>query len=255
MPPTRPARSGTPTPQRPARPPTAPGPNCPPAPPRELGHTDEPALTTEEWLAADQVAARAEDPHREITAEHEVADIEAQRDRDHRDTQPAAAASRNLGHSATDDAASPVEGHRAVSAEQAAEPDAAAMVDPEPAPVDIRQQAQAEHEATASTAADPGADQRRDEDTVRVPSPEETADSVRRAQRALAELRQRQEIEDRRAADEARDEQLTRWHVDDVAERGPVDDASASTEPTPHTRTAGPAESTDDEPVLERGGI
>ena len=42
---------------------------------------DEPAVTAEEWLASHDAATRAEDPHREITAEHEVADLEAQRER------------------------------------------------------------------------------------------------------------------------------------------------------------------------------
>ncbi len=44
------------------------------------------------------------------------------------------------------------------------------------------------------------------EDAVRVPSADETAESVRRAQRALQELKQRQAADSRRAEDDARDE-------------------------------------------------
>jgi hypothetical protein len=69
---------------------------------------------------------------------------------------------------------------------------------------------------------------------VRVPEAAETAESVRRAQRALAELKQRQAIEDRRAADEAheRDDELARWNAHDHSavgdEHGTDADASAS---------------------------
>jgi conjugative relaxase-like TrwC/TraI family protein len=56
------------------------------------------------------------------------------------------------------------------------------------------------------------------EDEVRVPSAEETADAVRRAQRALAEIDRREAVERRRTAEERRVEQLARWHTDDRAD-------------------------------------
>ena len=208
---------------------------------------DEPAVTAGEWLAATDVEARAEDPHRAITAEHEVADLEAQRDNDHRDAR-------------TDNDADPdgtidsvrVAGGRgreqgvgAIDIHQSG----AAIVEPEPAPVDIRQQAErgpehdrrpdaaeanAEAGADTTAAASPVSDDDRrsrrsadqDEDTVRVPSSDETAESVRRAQRALAELRQREVIEARRAHDEARDAELARWHTDDTSGAGSGDSAA-----------------------------
>ena len=55
------------------------------------------------------------------------------------------------------------------------------------------------------------------EDTVRVPSAEQTADSVARAQRALAEIRAREAAEEREAAEQQRAEQLSRWHTQDQA--------------------------------------
>jgi hypothetical protein len=54
-----------------------------------------------------------------------------------------------------------------------------------------------------------------EDDAVRVPSADETADNLARAQRALAETRQRQADEQRHAADQARAQQLARWHTDD----------------------------------------
>ena len=54
------------------------------------------------------------------------------------------------------------------------------------------------------------------EDVVRVPTADETAAAVARAQRALAELDKRRAIEERRAAEEARAAQVARWHADDL---------------------------------------
>ena len=50
-------------------------------------------------------------------------------------------------------------------------------------------------------------------DEVRVPTADETAESVRRAQRALQELKHRQAAETRHAEDEAQEE-VSRWHAD-----------------------------------------
>jgi hypothetical protein len=57
------------------------------------------------------------------------------------------------------------------------------------------------------------------EDVVRVPTADETAAAVARAQRALAEIDQRRVADERRAAEEARAEQLARWHETDRAEQ------------------------------------
>jgi conjugative relaxase-like TrwC/TraI family protein len=65
-----------------------------------------------------------------------------------------------------------------------------------------------------ATAAEPAQD---DTDTVRVPSAEETADIIARAQRALTELDERGTADARRVAEEARDAELARWHADDQA--------------------------------------
>jgi hypothetical protein len=97
-----------------------------------------------------------------------------------------------------------------------------AGLEPEAAPRDIRQEA----------ADEPARDDGHDPEAVRVPSADETAESVRRAQRALAELRQRQAIEEQRDADEARerDDDLARWHADTVAARAANADTGAATQ-------------------------
>lgn len=56
------------------------------------------------------------------------------------------------------------------------------------------------------------------EDAVRVPSAAETADTVRRAQRALAEIHRCRATDDRQAAEQERVEQLNRWHAKDYAD-------------------------------------
>jgi hypothetical protein len=53
-------------------------------------------------------------------------------------------------------------------------------------------------------------------DEVRVPTAEETAESVRRAQRALQELKHREAAEARHAEEEAQEES-SRWHADQRA--------------------------------------
>ncbi|WP_300007459.1 MobF family relaxase [Pseudonocardia sp.] len=57
----------------------------------------------------------------------------------------------------------------------------------------------------------------KDEDSVRVPTADETADALTRAGRALAEINARAAL-DERADVENRAEQLTRWHTDDSAD-------------------------------------
>jgi conjugative relaxase-like TrwC/TraI family protein len=65
---------------------------------------------------------------------------------------------------------------------------------------------------------------RAEDDWTRVPTADETADSITRAQRALAELEARHACEQRREADEHRDWQLARWHADDQAARSAAAD-------------------------------
>ena len=151
---------------------------------------DEPDDTTtaEQWLAAHQAEQQAEDPHREITDEAELTDTTEQHaaERAAADTSPAAK-------------------QRAV--EQTAEAGALRKVNPpvaETAEPDLREAATAEPVPT-------------EEDTVRVPTADETADSVTRAQRALAEIRARDAAEQREAAEQQRAEQLSRWHAQDQA--------------------------------------
>ncbi|WP_406051324.1 MobF family relaxase [Kribbella sp. NBC_00889] len=81
-------------------------------------------------------------------------------------------------------------------------------------------------------------------DVPRVPTAEETAEAVRRAQRALIEIQHRREAEERHTADDAaaRAEELARWHADDAA-------IHAETAAAPVTSEAGH----DDGPALELG--
>jgi hypothetical protein len=70
----------------------------------------------------------------------------------------------------------------------------------------------AAHDIRDIAAAEP---ERVEDDAVRVPSADETADNLARAQRALAETRQRQADDQCHAAEQARAQQLARWHTDD----------------------------------------
>jgi hypothetical protein len=125
-------------------------------------------VTAKEWLAAHDAEARAEDPHRPITDDHDLADVAEQRARDQRHV------------------------------DQAEPPPGSAG----PTPRDIRQETADNRDADK-----PGPRERAaDADAVRVPTADETADSVRRAQRALQELKHRQAGDARRAQDEMREE-------------------------------------------------
>jgi conjugative relaxase-like TrwC/TraI family protein len=127
-------------------------------------------LTAADWRTVHDADTHAADRDRQITGEHELTDIAAQRDTDQR------AATGERDH-----------------------PDAVV----EPAP-EIRDTAQPDH-------------QQRREDEVRVPTAKETADTIRRAQQALAEIEARDAEDTRRTKEEARNNQLTRWHHDDSA--------------------------------------
>jgi hypothetical protein len=250
----------------------------------EVVAEEQPAVSVEEWLAAHEAATRAEDPHREITADHDLADVDEARERDQYTAVPADQAST------VSDPAVRVGKHDEVDStpdspdepqvDAATEPGAKSVIsddspdlddndvsgagrpapgarsvaghEPGPAPRDIRQEA----------AGEPARDDGHDAETVRVPTAEETAESVRRAQRALTELRNRQAAEDQRAADEARDEELARWHTDiaetadgrsieaaAAAETDFVSDSRAETDTVERVDDS----RTDDVPVLEIG--
>jgi conjugative relaxase-like TrwC/TraI family protein len=125
----------------------------------------------DDWAAARRIADVADDMHREIHDDADLADVEERRGADRQAANPRV------------------------------HPDA-----PETGIEDLRDEAGRKH-------------QRGGEDQVRVPTAAETADSVRRAHRALAEIRARDVADRRREDDDARRAQLTRWHQRDHQER------------------------------------
>ena len=177
---TTPARTGSPTPRPPARPPTAPRPNSPPATPT----TPPPSSTTsaQEWLDAHRAALAEDERHRDIT-DADVSD---------RPRRPASGAARDDRSSA----------YRAVPRTprtgQPARPGIGSRRGRGP---DLREIAAAEPAQRA-------------EDVVRVPTADQTADAIDRANRALAEIGAR-DILDAHEAAEHRTAQLARWHADD----------------------------------------
>jgi hypothetical protein len=132
---------------------------------------EPPPVTAEEWLAAHDAENTAEDPYRNITSEHDLADVADLRTKDQR------------------------EGGHGKPLIQSPEPD-------------IREEAAQQSTAEESVARNHAADE------VRVPTADETAESVRRAQRALQELKHRKADETRHAEDEAQEES-SRWHADE----------------------------------------
>jgi hypothetical protein len=146
---------------------------------------DEPT-SAEEWLAENAAADRAEDRHREIRADYEFAP------EDEPVPSAAGAAARSTG------------------AEDAATERAA----------DSRKQScygdtdhhELESERRPAQSSEAGSF---DEDIVRVPTADETAVTIARAQRALSEIRRREHLDRQREQDD-RVEQLARWHADDT---------------------------------------
>jgi hypothetical protein len=137
----------------------------------------DPAVTAEEWLTAHREAQAADDPHREITDEAELAEFQQQRDAEHA-------------------AAEPLD----LKTERQAEEPAAQAETQVP---DVRDIAAAEP--------------RPDEEAIRVPSSDELARSVEQAQRAIAEMAARHAADEAREAEESRAAQLARWHAADQA--------------------------------------
>jgi hypothetical protein len=140
--------------------------------------------STEAWLAADAAARRADDAHRDITNDHDLADV-----------------AQDTADLVLDDST-----ERGLLVETL--PDIRELAATEtPRPID---------------------------DTVHVPTAQQTADDLTRARRALAETRQRQALEVRHQAEQAHSQQMARWQAEDRADEQAVR----------HERHAG-----DDDPV------
>ncbi|PZS27324.1 MAG: hypothetical protein DLM59_16690 [Pseudonocardiales bacterium] len=149
---------------------------------READRTlDERPVTAEEWLVEHDQAMRAEDPHRDITAEHDLTDIAGQQDADMHTDRP--------------------------------HPDAADTVT-----ADVRE----------TTAGEPA---QADIDVVRIPTAQETADTIHRAQDALTELEARRAHDEQQAAEDTRRQELARWQADTLdqttSDQRAVEDAHA----------------------------
>ncbi|WP_327640028.1 relaxase domain-containing protein [Kribbella sp. NBC_00482] len=227
---------------------------------RGIDNSDEGPTPDELLDTIDHIDTEAvEDQHREVTDEHELADIAQQRDNDTIEAAPAVeyvdAAEAELvtdqhdGKTAdpgavadeipgteivADDNASSVEEHSDRAAAEA--PEDRAEADRQ-APADIREVAAGEERIAES-------------DAPRVPSADETAEAVRRAQRALIEMQHRSADEERHANSEAeaRAEELARWHADDTT----AEQATANTTTSTTEAAAGRGEA-DHGPVLELG--
>lgn len=142
-------------------------------------HTVE-LVTAEEWLATHASTELTEDPHRAIVEDTDLTDAPTT------DVEPVADQPEPTVPDVDATPAEPV-----VESVETGLPDIREAAAVEPAPVE--------------------------EDIVRVPSADETADTIARAQRALAEIQERHAVEEHHATEEDRAEQLARWHADDVA--------------------------------------
>ncbi|MGY4770307.1 MobF family relaxase (plasmid) [Kribbella sp. CWNU-51] len=209
---------------------------------RGIDNSDD-GPTPEECLDSLDANELAEDEHREVTAEHELTDVAEQRDTDTVEAVPgdefvdAELVNDQLTSSTekpVDEAADEIPDADTVADDNTTAREAAdgtaedrAVLESQ-APVDIREIAAGEEPVAES-------------DAPRVPSPDETAEAVRRAQRALIEIQHRREAEVRHADDEAaeaaREEQLAQWHADDTA----ADQANiTTTTATEHVADPGP---------------
>ena len=154
-------------------------------------------------------ARRPRTPDREDAAERDAASARATDDQE-----PSRSTGRNANHDRTR-----IDDNADVADEIRDETDLADIEDQREA--DRRAAEPRPHADAAETAIDDirqtaAREPRREgEDEVRVPTAAETTDSVRRAQRALAEIRNREGAERRRDADQARRDQITRWHQHD----------------------------------------
>ena len=185
---------------------------------RALDDQPETQVTAAEWMTAHDHAIHDEDAHRPITDE---ADLTGQDTGHDYAADPADAVSGDERGPVADTATEPDTAtdvgacglaedspHAGVEVAADAEPVAsAAQAPPERVataglPVDLREVAMAEPAPA-------------DEHTVREPSAEEIAESVRRAQRALDEIAAR-DAADQARLDTERGEELARWHTHDA---------------------------------------
>ena len=155
---------------------------------RAVDEQVEPEVTAEQWMTAHRDAERDEEAHREITpADLHPADLDAP---EHERAETAHDQQDPAGRETTTGAP---DRHDRTDADERPDglvPDIRAVAQEEPDPVD--------------------------EHTVRVPTADETAESIRRAQRALTEITERNAADQAWAADEQRSAQLARWHTDDT---------------------------------------
>ncbi|MCD2193594.1 relaxase domain-containing protein [Actinomycetospora endophytica] len=202
-----------------------------------------PAVTAAEWLAAEHTARAEDDPHRDITDTDLTEPTPRHPGDDHSSTTGHAAEPQSSetdqntdqaqGESAPPGPRDRLEASTADHAPTGGHPerdgwDHRAAADFTEAPLpdpgeDHRNghgtdEAPSERRATAD-APDPAADARegdqagrRDEDTVRVPEPGETAAELARARRALAEITDRRQQTDQQ---QYREQQHGTWHSDD----------------------------------------
>ncbi|WP_406048299.1 MobF family relaxase [Kribbella sp. NBC_00889] len=192
---------------------------------RGIDNTDN-GHTTDEWLADHRAHDRAEDDQREVISEHELADVAQQRETDTVEAVPkdelvevellngqlTSAVEEPL-HGAVDEIPGAARGVAANTDVDGTSHEAnknTELVREAQAPADIREVTATEERAVEA-------------DTPRVPSAEESAEAVRRAQRALIEIQHRRAAEDAHAASEAteREEELARWHGDDTHPAAP----------------------------------
>ncbi|NKQ54991.1 relaxase domain-containing protein [Amycolatopsis sp. K13G38] len=136
-------------------------------------------VTAEEWLEAHNRHMAEEDSHREVTAEHDLADVVEQQ--------------------ATD-----LDAVAADADDDVAETDVS----------DVRDTASAETPVVHSA-------------DVRVPSADESADTIEHARRALQEIQAREAADAQRAEEEARAAEMYRRNTIDAAEAAVVDENAA----------------------------
>ncbi|MEU4292089.1 MobF family relaxase [Kribbella sp. NPDC026596] len=226
---------------------------------RGLDNSDD-GPTPEEWvdsIASDERAEKARrDEHRSVTDEHELDDIVRRRETDTVEAiagdelveaepvndllassydadQPEAANATPGAETVADDNTQQTRAETSAAAETVASAADDNAVREIQAPADIREVAAGEAPVAEA-------------DAPRVPSADETAEAVRRAQRALIEIQHRRAAEERHADDEAeaRAEELARWHTDD-ARSAQADTAAA---------TAADRGADDRGPVMQLGG-
>ncbi|RJQ92384.1 MobF family relaxase [Amycolatopsis panacis] len=173
-----------------------------------------PAVTVADWLAAHHEDAAIEDAHRTVAAEHDLADLAAERD--------------TTARTATLTAVPWPEAD--IDTDPGAEISPWPTIDPDAAEVtheDLQDPVETEVVDLRDTAA--GETPVPDSEEVRVPSAAETAATIERAQRALREIEARQAVEDQHAAEEAHAAELHRRHrADETAAAVNDDDAVAA---------------------------